>query len=106
MGLPHPGEASAGSERPDKGEVIDERQREDAREQVHALERLAADLTDTAYAIAPRHGAGGAWIDLELGLWEALAGAVREWAGSHSRVEMTPARRVGSWPHQSSSSPA
>jgi hypothetical protein len=65
-----------------------------AREQDRALERLAADLTDIAYAIALRHGAGGSWIDLELGLWEALAGAVREWAGSNSRVEMTLARRI------------
>jgi hypothetical protein len=44
-----------------------------------ALERLAADATDTAYAIALRHGAGGSWVDLQLGLWEALAGTVREW---------------------------
>jgi len=51
-----------------------------ARERDRALERLAADVTDTAYAIALRHGAGGSWIDLELGLWKALARTVREWA--------------------------
>ena len=50
-----------------------------AREWDRALERLAADVTDTAYAIALRHGAGGSWVDLELGLWKALAQTVREW---------------------------
>jgi hypothetical protein len=38
-----------------------------AREWDRALERLAADVTNTAYAIALRHGAGGSWVDLELG---------------------------------------
>ena len=49
-------------------------------EWARALERLAADVTNTAYAIALRHGAGGSWLDLELGLWKALARTVREWA--------------------------
>jgi hypothetical protein len=44
-----------------------------------ALEHLAADATHTAYAIALRHGAGGLWVDLQLGLWEALGRTVREW---------------------------
>ena len=52
-----------------------------AGERERALDRLAADLTDTAYAISLRHAAAGSWIDLELGLWKALAGTVREWAG-------------------------
>jgi hypothetical protein len=77
-----------------------------ARERDRTLERLTADLTDAAYTVALRHGAGGSWIDLELGLWKALAGTVQEWAGSNSRVEMTLARRIGSCSHQSSSSPA
>jgi hypothetical protein len=50
-----------------------------AREWERALERLAADVTSTAYAIALRHGAGGSWVDLELGLWKALARTVQEW---------------------------
>jgi hypothetical protein len=50
-----------------------------AREWNRALERLAADATNTAYAIALRHGLGGSWVDLELGLWKALARTVREW---------------------------
>jgi hypothetical protein len=45
-----------------------------AREWDRALEHLAADVTNTAYAIALRHGAGASWVDLELGLWEALLG--------------------------------
>jgi hypothetical protein len=44
-----------------------------------ALERLTADVTSTAYAIALRHRAGEPWIDLELGLWKALSRTVREW---------------------------
>ena len=50
-----------------------------AREWERALERLAADVTSTAYAIALRHGTGGSWVDLELALWEALPRTVREW---------------------------
>jgi hypothetical protein len=50
-----------------------------AREWDRALERLAADVADTAYAIALRHGTGGSWVDLELGLWKALSQTVREW---------------------------
>jgi hypothetical protein len=50
-----------------------------AREWNRALERLAADVTDAAYAVALRHGTGGTWVDLELGLWEALARTIWEW---------------------------
>ena len=50
-----------------------------AREWDRALERLAADAASAAYAVALPHGAGGSWVDLELGLWEALARTVREW---------------------------
>ncbi len=50
-----------------------------AREWDRALERLAADVTSTAYAVALRHGAGRSWVDLELGLWKALARTIREW---------------------------
>ena len=53
-----------------------------ARERDRALDRLAAALTDIAYTVALRHAVAGSWIDLELGLWKALAGTVREWAGS------------------------
>jgi hypothetical protein len=46
-----------------------------------ALERLAAEVATAAYAVALRHGAGDSWLDLELGLWKALARTVREWDG-------------------------
>ena len=49
------------------------------REWDRALERLAAEVTATAYAIALRHGSGGSWVDLELGLWEALTRTVLDW---------------------------
>jgi hypothetical protein len=58
-----------------------------ARERDRALDRLAADLTDTAYTVALRHAAAGSWIDLELGLWKALAGTVREWAGNRRLID-------------------
>jgi hypothetical protein len=57
-----------------------------ARERDRALDRLAADLTDTAYTVALRHEAAGSWIDLELGLWKALVGTVREWADNRSFI--------------------
>jgi hypothetical protein len=50
-----------------------------APERDQALERLAAEVATAAYAVALRHGAGGSWLDLELGLWKALARTVREW---------------------------
>jgi hypothetical protein len=50
------------------------------REWDRALERLAAEVTASAYAIAQRHGSGSYWIDLELELWEALTRTVREWS--------------------------
>ena len=49
------------------------------REWDRTLERLAAEVTTTAYAIALRHGADGSWLDLELVLWKALARTVRDW---------------------------
>jgi hypothetical protein len=43
------------------------------------LENFAADLTNAAYPIALRHGMTGSWLDLELGLWRALAETVNRW---------------------------
>jgi hypothetical protein len=50
-----------------------------AREWNQALQRLAADVTHTADAIALQHGACRSWVDLELELWKALARTVGEW---------------------------
>jgi hypothetical protein len=62
------------------------------------LENFAAELTNAAYCIALRHGVGGSWLDLQLGLWRVLAETVkkgtREWppAGSAHQLKI---RREG-----------
>jgi hypothetical protein len=43
------------------------------------LERFAAELTLAAYRVALRTGTQGTWLDLELGLWRALANTVKTW---------------------------
>ncbi len=43
------------------------------------LEAFAADLTVAAYRVALRTTRQGAWLDLELGLWRALADKVKTW---------------------------
>ena len=50
-----------------------------AREWDRTLERLAAEVTTTAYGIALRHGTDGSWLDLQLVLWKALGRTVRDW---------------------------
>ena len=40
---------------------------------------LAAELTAAAYPVALRHAVGARWLDLELGLWRALAEKVKTW---------------------------
>lgn len=42
------------------------------------LENLAAELTNAAYPVALRHGAGRNWLDLELDLWRAMSETVRK----------------------------
>jgi hypothetical protein len=44
------------------------------------LENFAAELTCAVYPLALRHGMRGSWIKVELGLWRALAEAVKKWA--------------------------
>ena len=43
------------------------------------LENFAAELTRAAYGVALRHATAGAWVDLELDLWKALADTVKTW---------------------------
>jgi hypothetical protein len=43
------------------------------------LDTFAAELTRAAYHVALRHGAAGAWLDLQLDLWQALADTVQQW---------------------------
>jgi hypothetical protein len=44
------------------------------------LENIAAELTSAVYPVVLRHGLRGSWLDLELGLWRALAETVENWA--------------------------
>ena len=43
------------------------------------LEAFAAELTLAAYRVALQAGTQGTWLDLELGLWRALAENVKTW---------------------------
>jgi len=43
-------------------------------------ESFVAELTGAVYPLTLRHGMTGSWLDLELGLWKALAETVRLWA--------------------------
>jgi hypothetical protein len=43
------------------------------------LETFAAELTLAAYRVALRSRTQGTWLDLELGLWRALAEKVKTW---------------------------
>jgi signal transduction histidine kinase len=42
------------------------------------LENIAAELTSAVYALVLRHGLRVSWLDLELGLWRALAESVKK----------------------------
>jgi hypothetical protein len=55
-----------------------------AGEQGPFLENLAAELTDVAYRVALQHGVGCNWIELQLGLWEALTGVIEKRSCLHS----------------------
>ncbi len=44
------------------------------------LENFAAELTSAAYPLALRQGIRGSWLNVELGLWRALAETVKKWA--------------------------
>jgi hypothetical protein len=56
------------------------------------LDALAAELTSAAYRIALRHGTGDSWIELELGLWQALSETVRKWGRGLPRPDKTIVR--------------
>jgi hypothetical protein len=42
------------------------------------LENIAAELTGAIYPLVLRHGLRVSWLDLELGLWWALAETVKK----------------------------
>jgi hypothetical protein len=42
------------------------------------VENIAAELTSAVYTLVLRHGFPVSWLDLELGLWRALAESVKK----------------------------
>jgi hypothetical protein len=54
------------------------------------LDSFAAELTRAAYHVALRHRAAGTWLDLELDLWRALAGTVKQWGRKSSADQVPP----------------
>jgi hypothetical protein len=50
------------------------------------LESFVAELTLAAYRVALPTTMEGNWVDLELGLWRALAEKVKSW-GQHNCLE-------------------
>jgi hypothetical protein len=49
------------------------------------LEGLVAELTEAAYGFALRHGLKGTFVELELGLWDAIRacqGRIEEFASA------------------------
>jgi hypothetical protein len=44
------------------------------------LDTFAAELTHAAYRVALRAKTQGTWLDLQLGLWTALAEKVKTWS--------------------------
>jgi hypothetical protein len=58
-------------------------------------EYAAAELTDAAYPVMLRHGAGKNWLDLELDLWNAMIEAVKK------LQEMESVSRPGALPNPS-----
>jgi hypothetical protein len=49
------------------------------------LEAFAAELALAAYLVALQTRAQGTWLDLELGLWRALAEKVKTWGQETGR---------------------
>ena len=43
------------------------------------LETFTAELARAAYCVALRASTPGAWLDLELDLWKAMADKVKNW---------------------------
>jgi carbon storage regulator len=50
-----------------------------------SLDAFTAELSDAAYQIALRHGLADSWVDLELGLWAAVAVRLKNFRRKSSR---------------------
>jgi hypothetical protein len=61
------------------------------------LETFAAELAVVAYRVALRTRTQGTWLDLELGLWRALAEKVQTWGHEQGvKIGHCP-QYLGSW---------
>jgi hypothetical protein len=56
------------------------------------LEAFAAELALAAYRVALRTRTEGTWLDLELGLWRALADKVKRWGQENGLGAANPDR--------------
>jgi hypothetical protein len=59
------------------------------------LENFAAELTRAVYPLVLVRGLKGSWIEVELGLWRALAETVKKWAGQ--RPSAAPSDELDAW---------
>ena len=57
------------------------------------LETFAAELTLAAYHVALGARTQGTWLDLELGLWRALAEKVKTWGQENGVACVSSASR-------------
>jgi hypothetical protein len=53
---------------------------------------LVAELTDAAYRFALRHGFKGTFVELELGLWDAIR--ARQWTIKEFASALPPSRTM------------
>ena len=51
-----------------------------ARDRDTRFENFAAELTSAVYPLVLRRGPKDSWLQMELGLWRALAETVKRWA--------------------------
>lgn len=66
-----------------------------ARERDIRLEDFAAELTSAVYPLVLRRRPKASWLKVELGLWRALAEAVKRWA--RQRPAVAPSDEFEAW---------
>ena len=63
-----------------------------AKDDTRLVETFAAELTVAVYSVALRHGPAEKWLELELGLWKAIAHSLDRWQPAFS---VAPTQRYG-----------
>ena len=58
------------------------------------IENFVADLTGAVYPVVLRRQPKGSWLNVELGLWKALAETVHKWDPQRPAV---PAEELPAW---------